>query len=100
MTCMQLARCRDEVGLANSASLKNGIHGGSSPYLGRSIGPEVEANGHIPGRSPIAEPLVQHDGRAVAIGEADIEVAAMRHILLMRGNVDAALLPNNSMTAF
>ena len=87
MACLHLARCRDEVGFANPASLKDGIHGGQSPHLGRSIGPEVVANGNIPGWRPSAEPLVQHDGRGTAIGEIDIEVAAMRHILLMQGNV-------------
>ena len=93
MACLHLARSRDEVGVANPASLKNGIHGGQSLDLGSSIGPEVVTNGNIPGRRPSAEPLVQHDGRGAAIGEADIEVAAVRHILLMQGYVDAALLP-------
>jgi hypothetical protein len=69
------------------------VHGGQSLDLGSSIVPEVVTNGNIPRRRPSAEPLVKHDGRGAAIGEADIEVAAVRHILLMQGNVDAALLP-------
>jgi hypothetical protein len=52
---LDLARCRDLVGLA--ASLKNGIQGCQSPYLGRGIGTEVVANGNIPWRCPCAEPL-------------------------------------------
>src|SRR6516164_3952055 len=82
---LRLARCRDEVGLANPPPLKEGVHGCQPPYLGRGISLEVIANGNLPGRRPSAEPLVQYDRRSSSISEINIEVAAMRHIRLPQG---------------
>jgi hypothetical protein len=46
-----------------------------------------------PGRRPSAEPLVQHDRGSNPADEIDMEVAAVRHVLLTQGNMNATLLP-------
>jgi len=44
-------RYGDEVGLADTASLKDGVQGCQPPYLGGGIGREVIANGELPRRT-------------------------------------------------
>lgn len=47
----------------------------------------------MPGRCPGAKPLVQYDRCCASIGEIDVQVTAMRHILIMHENANAVLLP-------